>query len=105
MGLPTFQSLITSVLNRYCLMISGLTNACHTFDGGALIVLVAFAVNFLFMLYLRFVNLLFDSTGNMPQAVDLFTRKMLHHLLNIAVQRFFRFQRIEIAQDFFLPGR
>jgi hypothetical protein len=51
-GLPTCQSLITSVLNRYCLIISGLTNACQTFEAGALIVVVAVAVNFLFIGYL-----------------------------------------------------
>src|SRR6266542_5810215 len=49
MGLPTFQSVITSAPKRYCFMISGVVNAAHTLDAGALILAVALAMNLLFI--------------------------------------------------------
>src|SRR5687767_8648332 len=49
MGLPTFQSLVTSVPNKYCLIRLGSVRAVHTFDAGAFITVVASAGNLLFI--------------------------------------------------------
>src|SRR5574341_113218 len=50
MGLPTFQSVVTCVPNRYCLMSSGFVSASHTLDAGELIVIAALAMNPLFVI-------------------------------------------------------
>src|SRR5574337_912918 len=50
MGLPTFQSVVTCVPNRYCLMSSGLISASHTLDTGELRKIVALAMKPLFVI-------------------------------------------------------
>src|SRR5687767_15024628 len=45
MGLPTRQSLVTSVPYKYCFIRLGSVRASHTLDTGVLIVVVASAVN------------------------------------------------------------
>src|SRR5574341_512977 len=50
MGLPTFQSVVTCAPNRYCLMSSGLVSASHTLDTGELRLVVALAMNPLFVI-------------------------------------------------------
>src|SRR5258706_14570941 len=48
-GLPSFQSEMTSVPNMYCLIFSGLTSASQTSDAGAWMVVDALAVKFFSM--------------------------------------------------------
>src|SRR5512138_1526759 len=50
MGLPTRQSVVTCVPNRYCLISSGWVRASQTFAVGALIVVIALATKVLFMI-------------------------------------------------------
>src|SRR5215467_3908872 len=47
MGLPTCQSVVTSVSNRYCLMRSESVRASQTLEGGTLMRTVALATSFL----------------------------------------------------------